>query len=187
MRDDQHGAVPGQPVKRLLHKVFRFGVGERGGLVEDQDRGVGQDGAGDGQPLPFPAGEPGAGAQHGVVAVRQTQDAVVDLRFAGRGLDLLDGGIGDGQRDVLRDGAVHQLGLLQDETDLRVQLVGGQRPNVLSPNAYRALLDVVESGQQRGEGGLAGAGRSDQRGDRAGPKLSATRRGSPGRRAGSRS
>ena len=69
MRDHQHRALLGQPVKCLLHKVFRLGVGERGGLVEDQHAGVGQDRAGDRQPLPFPTGQAAGRAQHGVVAV----------------------------------------------------------------------------------------------------------------------
>ena len=124
VRDHQHGAFLRQPAQCLLHKVFRFGVGERGGLVEDKDRGVGEDRTGDGKPLTFPTGQPAARTQHGVVAVRQSHDAIVDLRLAGRGLDLGGGGVGDGQRDVFGDGAVHELGVLQDETDSRVELVG---------------------------------------------------------------
>ncbi|EPQ74634.1 hypothetical protein MMEU_2294 [Mycobacterium marinum str. Europe] len=96
VRDDQHGAILGQPIKCLLHQVFRFGIRIRGGLVEDEHRCIGQDGAGDGETLPFAARQRGAGSQHGVVAIAQPQHAVMDLGLAGRGLDLLGRCIGNG-------------------------------------------------------------------------------------------
>lgn len=58
MGDHQHGAIPGQPVERLLYKVFRFRIGKSCGLVKDQDRGVGKDRTGDGEPLAFPPDSP---------------------------------------------------------------------------------------------------------------------------------
>ena len=58
MSDHQHRTVSGQPVERLLDKVFRFRIGVRCGLVEDEDRCVGEDGTGDGEPLPFPPESP---------------------------------------------------------------------------------------------------------------------------------
>ncbi|CKT65555.1 Uncharacterised protein [Mycobacterium tuberculosis] len=112
MGDYQHGAVPGQPVKRLLHKVFRFRIGKRGGLVEDEDRSVAEDGTGNGEPLSLPARKTTVGSEHGIVAVRQPKHPVVDLRFAGRDLDLFGGGIRYRQRDVFGGGAMHKLGFL---------------------------------------------------------------------------
>ena len=102
-----------------------------------------------------PPERPLAGAQHGVVAVGQSHDPIVDLGLTGSGLDLGRGGIGHGQRDVLSNGAMHELRLLQDESDAGVELVGRQRPNILSINGYRALLHVVEASQERGQCRLA--------------------------------
>ena len=56
--------------ERLLHQPLGLGVERRGGLVQDQDRRVLQDRAGDRDPLALAAGEPAAAlADHGVVAV----------------------------------------------------------------------------------------------------------------------
>ena len=65
----------------------------------------------------------------------------MDLRLAGR-RPTARGGVGDGQRDILGGGAVHQLRLLQDESDPRVELVGGHRPDIRPPNPYRSLIDI---------------------------------------------
>ena len=94
----------------------------------------------------------------------------MDLRLTGRGLDLGRGGIGNRERDVLGDCAVHELRLLQDEADAGIEPVGRQRPNILSINGYRTLLYVIEAGQECGQRRLSGSGRADQRGHRAGPQ-----------------
>ena len=144
-----------------------LGVGERRGLVEDQHGGVGQDGARDGQPLALAAGQSGPRTQDGVIALRQPQDALVDRGGAGGGLNPVAAGVRHGLRDVLRDRAVHELGVLEHESDPAVQVVGVEGADVDAVDAHRALVDVVEPGQQRGQRGLARPGRPDQRGHRA--------------------
>ena len=63
-----------------LHGALGLGVQGAGRLVEDQDRRVAQDGAGDGEALLLAAGEAVAAlADDGVVAVGQRGDVVVDL------------------------------------------------------------------------------------------------------------
>ena len=57
MRHHDRGAPGHQPLHRLLNQPFRFGIEARGGLVEDQDRSVGQEGAGQRDPLAFAARE----------------------------------------------------------------------------------------------------------------------------------
>src|SRR6202521_1722191 len=44
--DDERGAGGAQVVERPLHLAFRFGIKRRGGLVEEQDRRVLEEGAG---------------------------------------------------------------------------------------------------------------------------------------------
>ena len=87
-------------VQRRLHLRLALGVERAGGLVEQQDRRVLQEGAGDGDPLALAAGEARARlADQGVVAVRQGGDEVVGGGGAGGGLDLGRGrarpGVGD--------------------------------------------------------------------------------------------
>ncbi len=68
--DDERRAVAHQRRQRVLHELLGFGVERRGRLVEDQDRRVAQQRAGDRQPLPLPA--------------RQALAALADLRRRSR-------------------------------------------------------------------------------------------------------
>ena len=91
--DHQHGALAHQPVDRLLHQPLGFGVERAGGLVEDEDRRVAQQRAGDGDPLPLTAGEPGAPlAEHGVEALGELADEPGRVGGLGRRLDPLPRG-----------------------------------------------------------------------------------------------
>ena len=61
-----------QPLQRLLHQRLAFGVERRGRLVEQQDRRVAQDGAGDRDALALAARQRHAAlADLAVVALRQ--------------------------------------------------------------------------------------------------------------------
>ena len=63
--DHQHRFVPGQRLKGLLDLMLVLRVSEGGGLVQHHDRGVLQNGPGQGDTLLFPAGEIDApGAHH---------------------------------------------------------------------------------------------------------------------------
>ena len=57
MRDDQRGAALHQLLQRRLHQRLALGVERRGGLVEQQDRRVAQDGAGNRHALALAAGQ----------------------------------------------------------------------------------------------------------------------------------
>ena len=58
--DDEGGASVHQVGEGLLDEVLALRVEGGGGLVEDEDGGVVQDGAGDGEALLLAAGEPDA-------------------------------------------------------------------------------------------------------------------------------
>jgi hypothetical protein len=63
-----------------------------GGLVEDENAGVGDEGAGDGQELPLAGRDVRCLlVEDRVVAVREGADEPVDVRRGGRGDDLLLG------------------------------------------------------------------------------------------------
>ena len=55
--DDQDGAILDQGAQCLLDLGLGLGVGHGSGLVEHDDGGVQQDGAGDGDALLLPAGQ----------------------------------------------------------------------------------------------------------------------------------
>ena len=58
MRNDERRAIEHQRRQRILHQQLRLAVERRGRLVEDEDRRVPQDGAGDGQALALTARQP---------------------------------------------------------------------------------------------------------------------------------
>lgn len=165
MRHQEDGLATGQIAQRVLDLVLGLGVGQRGGLVEDEHRRVDQDCPGDGDALRLAAGEPGVGAVDGVEAAREGLDLVEDAGDA-RGLaDLVVGRVRAAEGDVVADRDRRQLRILQDEADGGVQVVdlGDRDPAEQDPARAR----IVEPGQQGRDGRLAGAGRPDQRGDRA--------------------
>ena len=55
--DDDGGAARGKAFEGQLHHAFRLGIECAGGLVEQQQRPVGEDGAGNGNALPLSAGQ----------------------------------------------------------------------------------------------------------------------------------
>ena len=99
--DEQRGAAVHDPPERLVDLGLHLRVDRGRGVVEHQDRGVGEQRAGQGHPLALPAGqgEPLL-ADHRVVAVRQGGDEAVGLGRPCRRHDLLPGGVRPAERDV---------------------------------------------------------------------------------------
>jgi hypothetical protein len=161
--DHQRGAPGHQPFQRLLHHVLALGVEGRGGLVEQQHRGVLQQGAGDGDALLLAAGEPRATlAELALVALRQGADELVGLGQPRRAQDVLAARLQPAVADVLgrRGGEDHRV--LRHQGDLAAQ---GQRVELAQVDAVEgdtALLRVVEAQQQLQHAALAGARGADQ-------------------------
>ena len=142
-------------------------VDRGGGVVEDQDARVGEQGAGDRDPLALAAGEGQAAlADPGLVAVRQVADEGVGLGAAGRLFDLLEARLGPRVGDVLGDAGGEQEAVVGDEGDLAAQAADVDLAHVGAVDEHRALARVVEAGDQRHQAGLARARGADQ-GDRA--------------------
>jgi hypothetical protein len=128
--DGQHGPVAAEGAQFFLNGALGLGVERGGGLVEDQDRRVLEDGAGDGDALLLAAGELEAAlADHRVIAARQGGDEVVDAGGAGGGLDLAACGAVAPIGDVVADGVVEQHRVLGHHAD------GG---------AQRVLVDIAD-------------------------------------------
>ena len=97
MGDEQDGAAFGgvQQVRGEGLAGGRVQVG--GGLVEDQQRGVGEEGAGQREALPFAAGDGGpAGADGGGPAAGEGGDPGQQPGAGRGGLEFLAGGAGTG-------------------------------------------------------------------------------------------
>src|SRR5205823_12640911 len=126
VRDHDHRAIHDQ----LVQRVHDLGIGRNveggSGLVEDQDGGVAQESAGNGNTLPLTAGEILALLSYGgIVAFRQVHDGLVDIGFFGDFKDLLDAGSGPTDGDVLANGALKEDRVLQHHADIVAQYVQG--------------------------------------------------------------
>lgn len=94
MGDDQHGAVFHQFAQGALDCPFGVGIDTGGGLVEQHDGGILEQGAGDGQALAFAAGQVAAVlVEAGVVALWQAFDEVVGLGQSSGLFDLFAVGV----------------------------------------------------------------------------------------------
>lgn len=55
--DDEHSAPPGGPIESLLHHPFRLSIQSTGGFIQNQDGGVLDQGASDGDALFLATGQ----------------------------------------------------------------------------------------------------------------------------------
>ena len=163
MGDHHGGATRERRGQRLLHQRLVLGIEVAGGLVEHDDRGVLHQHPGDGEALALASRQAMAAlADHGVVAVGQGHDHVVDLGGPA-GLDQLHvRGLGAGEAQVLGDRVVEEVGVLRHHTDGGPQGVEGEVADVVAVDAEHALGDVVEARDQRRERGLARTRRADE-------------------------
>jgi hypothetical protein len=151
--DDQRRAVLHDVVQRVLDMALRLGVERRGRLVENQDRRVLQDGAGDGQALALTAREEHAVfSDQGVVGVRQLFDEFLGVSRFGRLFDV--GARRAGQiavGDVVRHGVVEQRRLLGDQRDMAAQVAQRVVLDIDAVDQDLAVFMVVEARNQVGE------------------------------------
>ncbi len=137
---------------------FAEGIQVGGGLVHDEDRGVFEEGAGDGDALNLPAGEAHAAfADYGLIAVRQLADEIVRVGHGGGGVDLLAGGIAPAIEDILPDGAGEEHRLLRHDADGAAQRFERRLADVLPVDENAPLLHVVEARQDIHQRGFARA------------------------------
>ncbi|GJC95043.1 hypothetical protein ColKHC_03869 [Colletotrichum higginsianum] len=164
MGDGNGGAALGGLVEGGLDDVLRLGIEGRRGLVQQQDLGVADEGAGDGDALLLAAGEQGAlASDDGVEALGHRHDEVVDVGLAAGELDGLVRDLAVGaEDDVLPDGALVERGLLADEGDEGAVLVDVEGADLLAVDEDGAGEGVVEALEEGDGGGLAAAGGADE-------------------------
>ena len=167
VRDHQHRAPHRQARQRFLDIGFGLRVGERGCLVEHENRSVRENRTRDGDSLGFTTRESGVDPDHRVVPPRERFDSGVDLRGCGSGLHLGRSRLRSGKPNVVEHGRFDQLHVLQNESDVAVQLVGSDFPDVDTTDGHGSGTHVVEPRNQRCQRRLTRTRRSDQRRHRA--------------------
>ena len=110
----------GQAGQRFLHGQLAFRVERAGRLVEQQDRRIAQQRAGERDALALTAGERHAAlAEPGGVALRHGPDEAVGLGRLGGAHDIGVAGVGAPVADVLGDRVVEQGNVLRHQGDAR--------------------------------------------------------------------
>ena len=161
--DDDGGAALHKVAEGVLDGGFGFGVEGGGGFVEDEDGGVFQNGASDGDALTLPTGELDAAfADHGVVAIGKVGDEFIGVGEACGFVDFFGSGAWFAVSDVFEDGTVKEGGFLRDVADGFAKTALGDVANVLTVYKDGAFFDVGETEEKFGEGGFAGAASADK-------------------------
>ena len=128
MGDHQDGAAPDQGGEGFLDFSLGFWVGEGGRLIQDEDGGVHEQGAGDSDALLLAARQVIPAAEHGVEAVGEGVDPVGNAGSHRGGPHLRVGGVGAAQGNIVPDRHAQQLRVLEHKPNVSVQLPGGNVP-----------------------------------------------------------
>src|SRR5690606_34877669 len=126
VRDHERRAPAAQRPESVPDHRLALAVQAGSGLVKDQDPGIGQDRARDGDSLALPAGQLHAALAHDrVVAVLEAVHEFIAVGDAARGADLRVRGARPREGDVLPDRAVEQEVVLERSEERRVGKEGG--------------------------------------------------------------
>ena len=157
--NDQHGADVLHLLQRILNQKLGFCVDIGGGLVQDHDAGLVDDGTGEAQQLTLTGGEIVAPLPDGLVqTLLQLVDEVIRVHVAA---GFHNGLVGDAllpQEDIAADIAGEQEHILQHLTEVLSQGSDLDLFDVDAVNEDLTLLDIVVAADQAENGGLAGAG-----------------------------
>src|SRR5699024_2677801 len=133
----------------LADQRVGLGIDGAGGVVQNQDLGLFQQGAGDAQALFLAAGNIGAALlDPGVVLIRELLDKFVGLGQLAGFQDLVIGGVRVAPAQVVLDGAGKQHVLLQHNGHLVAQCFQVIFPHVVAAYLDGAFGHIVQAGDQ---------------------------------------
>ncbi len=160
--DHDHAGVCGagreRPAQRRVGRI----VQGRERVVEDVDEWVLGDGPRDGQPLPLATGNVGAALlDRHRQPVGMRGDELLALGNPQRLPEVLVAGVRGAEPQVLGDRPTEEEGLLRDEPDQLPQVAAAPPTDIRPIDADAAAGHVVQAGDEVHQGGLAGAGGSD--------------------------
>jgi hypothetical protein len=159
VRDGERGATLGGLVQRFLDHPLRDGVERGRRLVQQQHGRILQQHPRDRDALLLAAGEAIAALpHHGVVAVLEAGDHMVDVGRRARRDELLVGRVGLGIDEVLPDRGVEQVGLLRHDPDLVDDRLLREVAHVGAVEEHRPLRRLVEPRREVEDRRLARAG-----------------------------
>ena len=157
--DHQNRLLLGQLFKGKLDLVLILCVRKCGGLVENDDGSILQNGSCQRNTLVFAAREIGAAAaHHGIKTVGEPVDDLPALRSFGGAQDLFPRSVRPGGTDIFQQGVLEELRVLKDKGDLLYQGLLADLPNINAANQNTALSCIIKAGNELRCGGFAAAG-----------------------------
>jgi hypothetical protein len=160
--DDDGGAVFHELIQGILDEAFALGIEAAGGFIQDQDGGIGEDGAGDGDALALAAGKLGAAlADEGVIPFGHGLDEEMGVGLFGGFVDFGLGGVGFAVGDVFADAAAKEEDFLGDEGEVLAEGGQGHVLDGLAIHENSAAGGLIKAVEQGDGGGLATATGAD--------------------------
>jgi hypothetical protein len=155
----QHGCSTGhQAVQRSDDRGFAVRLDAACRLIQQQDGRVGEERAGDADPLLLTAAESHAPlANARVVAAGELADKLVGIRRPGCGDDLVHRGLGVPVADVVQDRVVEEKRLLLHQGEMAAEALALNAPDVAPIEHHAPAERVVEAKQQAQDSRLAGS------------------------------
>ena len=164
VRDDDDGAARLDGIDARLDLFGGDGVETGGGLVEEDDGRVLEKHTGDGDALLLSATEL---QRLCLETVGQLHDLVVDIRLLGSLHHVVVGGVGVAVFDVLLDGAVEDMVLLQHQSHVLAQPLRVPLTQFHPVEGDAAAVGMVELVEQVDDGALSRPAEADEGGDLA--------------------
>ena len=158
---DQRGAVGGELFQRFLNERFAFRIERAGRLIEQQDRRIAQNGAGDGDALALAAGQGDAALAHfGVIALGKFLGELIDAGGAGCGHGGFARCIGLAEADVVEHRAGENHRVLRHDGDALAHLLRIGRLDIdaidLRCVPAAGSIEALDQGEDRGLAGSRG-------------------------------
>ncbi len=149
VRQNQRRAALRQPVEPPLDDRLVLGIDRRQRLVENENRRIAQQGAGDRQPLALAAGQVDAAlADERAITLRQLPDEVMRVGVARRFFELGLARIRLAEAQILLDRAVEQIGVLMDHGDLAAQGFRIERAHIPAADPHHPRLRIEQAQQE---------------------------------------
>src|SRR5277367_5506274 len=122
MRNEDRGAPLHDAAKLIQDLLFSVGVDARQGIVQNQNAGIAQHGAGDGRALLLSAGKSHAAlSDHGLEASGKFIELSANMSRLSGAEDLFVASRGDAEGDVFAQRLAEEKCLLGDEADVSAQ------------------------------------------------------------------
>ena len=127
MGNNKRGPVLHQLIQTGLHGALGLGIKRRGGLVQYQNGGVFQHGAGNGDALLLSTGKLQAAlTNNGVIAIREGLDKLMGIGALGDVHDFFLRGTRLAVGDIFANGAGEEVRLLEDHAHRGAQARGSE-------------------------------------------------------------